>query len=286
MRKCGATLRGSRARFTISFSDLLRQVLPGVMALLCAGIVSAAEPPDAADILVLGEVHDNPLHHAEQARLVTAIAPQAVVWEMLTNDQSARLPGIDLTDAAKVEAALGWNASGWPDFAMYHPIFVAGADAVHLGAAVPRSSLRKVMEEGALATWGPLTQAFDAALALGTLDPSAQAEREREQAEAHCNALPAELLPGMVEAQRYRDARMALTALEALDRGLKPVVIITGNGHARTDVGVPAMIRAARPEVLVWSLGQLETEPGDEAPYDSVNVTPPIERDDPCKAFQ
>ncbi|WP_370222763.1 ChaN family lipoprotein, partial [Pararhodobacter marinus] len=39
-------------------------------------------PP--AQILVLGEVHDNPQHHRNQARAIRAQSPAAVVWEMLT----------------------------------------------------------------------------------------------------------------------------------------------------------------------------------------------------------
>jgi hypothetical protein len=96
----------------------------------------------------------------------------------------------------------------------------------------------------------------------------------------------ANLLPGMVEAQRLRDAAMAAAALEALADFGPPVVIITGSGHARTDVGIPAMIRAARPDVSLWSLGQLEADPGPGAPYDAIHVTDPTPRDDPCAAFQ
>lgn len=243
-------------------------------------------PPDI-QIAVLGEIHDNPAHHAEQARLVALVRPKAVVWEMLSPAQWAAAQAVDRTDMVAFGAVLGWEAAGWPDFSLYHQIFLAAGQATHVPAAVPRDLLRRAMADGALAALPPQSESlFDATRALPALTDEDQAAREVEQAVAHCNALPADLLPGMVEAQRLRDAAMAAAALEALAEFGPPVVIITGSGHARTDVGIPAMIRAARPDVSLWSLGQLEADPGPDAPYDAIHVTAPTPRDDPCAAFQ
>lgn len=249
---------------------------------IAAPVTAAVLPPDQADVVILGEIHDNPAHHAEQARLVGLVRPGAVVWEMLTPVQLSEAAGGDRADVL----ALSWKAAGWPDFAMYHPIFLASGNAVHLGGAVPRGDLRSVMDKGALAAWGVSTPWFDAARALGPLEAEDLSRRKAEQAEAHCNTLPADLLSGMVEAQRFRDATMASVALQALADGYRPVVIITGSGHARTDIGIPAMIRVSRPDVTVWSLGQVEADPGPDAPYDAVNVTAPAPREDPCAAFR
>ena len=93
----------------------------------------------AFDVHVLGEVHDNPAHHAEQARRVTEIVPAALVFEMLTEAQAARaLPELR-GDPTALEEALGWAESGWPDFTMYYPVFAAAPEARILGAAVPRA---------------------------------------------------------------------------------------------------------------------------------------------------
>ena len=40
----------------------------------------------AADVVILGEIHDNPQHHLVQAEAVEAITPTAVVWEMVTEN--------------------------------------------------------------------------------------------------------------------------------------------------------------------------------------------------------
>jgi len=244
-------------------------------------LLAEVQPPPGLDVYVLGEVHDNPAHHAEQARLVALIAPKVVVWEMLSPEQVAAMDGVDRADRTAMEAALGWAQSGWPDFTMYHPIFVAAAEAQHVGAALPRARVRRAIEESAAAVLGAEAKGWP----LGPLPPEEQEAREQEQQTAHCNALPVAMLGGMVEAQRMRDWSLASAAVAAVAAGQGPVVVITGSGHARRDWGAPALIAAAHPEVTVWSLGQGEGPAAAGAPYDAMLTAPAPERDDPCLAF-
>jgi uncharacterized iron-regulated protein len=234
-------------------------------------------------VLILGEVHDNPHHHEGQAEAVAGLRPTAIVFEMLTQEQAdAVVPAIRL-DADALAAALGWDGSGWPDFAMYHPIFAAAPDAAVYGAGVPREETRRAVAEGAAAVLGADAASFglDA-----TLPEAEMAERVAEQREAHCDALPEDQLPGMVEAQRLRDAALARTVLRALDETGGPVAVITGNGHARRDRGIPAYLEAARPGLEIVSLGQFEEPPEGDVPFDFWRVTEPAERGDPCEAFR
>lgn len=251
-----------------------------------AASADGVELPDGIDIFILGEIHDNAAHHAEQTRLVAEIAPGAVVWEMMTVKQLANAAGVDRADKDAFAEAVGWQAAGWPDFGMYHPILVASDNAAQIGGAVPRDVLLGAMTGGALAAFGDAPSYFDAALALAPLTDADRTAREAEQALAHCGALPSAMLPGMVEAQRLRDAYMASAAIGALEAGLGPVVVIAGSGHARLDTGIPAMIRAARPDIAVWALGQFEGDPGPDAPFDAVNITSVAPRADPCDAFR
>ncbi|RGP39093.1 ChaN family lipoprotein [Tabrizicola sp. DJC] len=265
---------------TMSLAGAFVMGAAGFGAAMAAQI--AAEGLDSlppADVVVLGEVHDNPAHHFNQARAVFALTPKAVVWEQLSADAAARVP-VDLGDMAAVARALGWDQSGWPDFEMYYPIFVAARDARHYGAEVPRDLARRSVSEGALAVMpdGPgLARA---------LPESEQAAREAEQRTAHCDALPADLLPGMVQAQRLRDAYLAQAVLQALDEVGPPVAVITGSGHARTDWGVPAVLADAAPGLSVLSVGQMEGEAPAEAPFDLWLVTEAVEREDPCAVFR
>ena len=236
-----------------------------------------------AEILVLGEIHDNADHHLNQARAVAALDPAALVFEMLTPDQAARATPDLRGDAAELEAALGWNASGWPDFALYWPVFAAAPEAKILGAAVPREAARRAFEAPLAEVFGPDAPRFGLDLPL---PPEDQAQREADQQAAHCDALPEAMLPGMVAAQRLRDGALAAAALAALEETGGPVAVITGSGHARKDIGVPALLRLAAPVVKVVALGQIERPADGPQPFDLWIVTDPTPREDPCAAFR
>lgn len=235
-----------------------------------------------ADIVVLGEVHDNKEHHANQARAVAAIAPRALVFEMLLPEQAAQMPD-DRSDAGRLAASLRWDTAGWPDFAMYHPIFTAAPLSRVYGADVARDVVRKAVDHGAVVAFGADAGRYGLDKSLRAAD---QAAREAEQAAAHCSALPVEMLPGMVQAQRLRDAVLARTAETALRETGGPVVVITGTAHARRDTGVAAALAQADLHLRVLSVGQLESDPGIDPPYDLWLITAPMQRPDPCLAFR
>ena len=239
-----------------------------------------ALPP--APIVILGETHDNPVHHALQARAIAAIRPSALVWEMLTADQAARMPEVR-DDAAVVGAALGWEGTGWPDFAMYFPLVQAAGAARHFGGGVPREQARGAFAQGAAAVFAGDAARFGLDVALR---PDDQAAREAEQFDAHCAAMPLAMMGGMVEAQRLRDAELARVALVALEQTGGPVVVIAGSGHARRDQGIPAALSLASPGIGVLSLAFLESDPGAGAPFDLWLVTDPAEREDPCASLR
>ncbi|MFY0680943.1 MAG: ChaN family lipoprotein [Thalassovita sp.] len=262
-----------------------RRLLMG--AGLCAlPLFAQAEPvPQAAlsaQIVVLGETHDNPGHHQIQAQWISALRPTAIVFEMLSVDQAKAVTSSIRGDAAALDAALGWSDTGWPDFAMYFPVFNAAPDATIYGAAVPRDRAQQAMADGIIASFGSQAARYGLSEEL----PEAQLNaRLALQAEAHCGALPETLLPAMVQFQRLRDATLAQTAVQALQATQGPVVVITGNGHARADWAVPYYIGRADAQISVFALGQGEgdIEPGGR--FDLVRFSPSVERDDPCDVF-
>ncbi len=232
--------------------------------LLAIATTAGAQDLPPAAIYVIGEIHDNPGHHAVQADLVARLDPEAVVFEMLSDEQAARIGPDTPRDAATLGPLLDWAESGWPDIALYAPI-MAASDAVILGAAGAA---------GDLSAYG-----LDVALSV-----EEQAARERLQAEAHCGALPEDMLPDFVARQRAIDAQFAARTVAALDAYGAPVVLIAGNGHARTDWGVPAAIARVRPEAKVVAVVQGE---GDATvPGDLVLQAAPQDRGDPCDAFR
>lgn len=256
----------------------------GVGAPAQAGLLpdAAAFDPGDAQIILLGEVHDNPGHHETQAAIIRAMRPAALVFEMLDPAQAARLNATGRGEAAVLADALDWAGSGWPDFAIYYPVFSVAPEVPAYGAAVPREDLMAAMRDGAATVFGAKAPDFG----LGPLPQAEQAAREAMQMSAHCDALPVEMLAGMVEAQRLRDARFSAMALEALRETGGPVVVITGNGHTRRDWGMPALLAAASPQTRVVSLAQFELAvPEGGGAQDYWLITGAAERADPCAVF-
>ncbi|WP_141618736.1 ChaN family lipoprotein [Myxococcus sp. AB036A] len=255
-----------------------------------------------ARFVVLGERHDQPDHHQLQAWLVHALTEggrkPALAFEMLDVGQQAAVDASRAQaprDAEALALAVNWAGSGWPDWALYRPVFAAGLEAglPIVAANLPRSQVRDLVMRGPEALPPELRQRLSLDTPLP--EPVEQAMRQ-EQDEAHCGHLPQEMLGPMVQAQRARDAHLA-DRLSNADTG-QGGVLITGNGHARTDRGVPAQLAARAPGKDVRSVGLLEVdpklpEPADYAayfgaqslPFDYVWFTPAMPMEDPCAAL-
>lgn len=245
---------------------------------------------DAPRVLILGEHHDNPLHHQLRAELLARFNPAgALVFEMIPpeHEQAANR----LREAGNIDgigAAIDWQGMGWGDWSPYAAL-VRAARAPIVGAGLPRAQTRAVMIQGPGAVVDPAYL-----VRFGTADADMLAAMSAEQADAHCGKLPAQHLPAMVQVQIARDMLMAQAALEAIEWGAGTVVIITGNGHARRDRGIAYWLRRADPLLPVLSVGYLEQDSngqissfwGDPPPFDQVVLTPAHPRGDPCAAFK
>ena len=74
--------------------------------------------------------------------------------------------------------------------------------------------------------------------------------------------------------------------VQALDAHGGPVVVITGNGHARLDWGAPVYVMAAAPSVSIAALGQGEDDSAPSGMFDVVETASSVDRGDPCEAFR
>lgn len=245
----------------------------------------AARRVTRARYVFLGEKHDNPDHHVIQATLLQAMTDAglrpAVVWEMIDEDQSPRLAQFlasNPKDGAQMGAAVGWERSGWPDWAIYRPIADAAIAAkLPMGAASPkRSVLRRPAP----------TPAF--AMPANLLDGL-----KEELLQSHCGQLPGSALGPMATAQQRRDLAMADSMVShATADG---AVLIAGNGHARRDRGAPWWLtRLGVDPSSILSIGLLEVDPGRRTPealaglaaqFDLVYLTPRVDSEDPCTKF-
>ena len=268
-----------------------------------------ALPPDG--LVLLGEVHDNPAHHRLRGWLIAgALRAQpdrrpAVVFEQIRADQQAALDQFKalheqccrLTTAVDLLRLLDWDKSGWPPAEMYRPLFeavVAGGLPIVPGD-LPRDRVRAVARGGLDALAGEERER----LRLDSALPGALADALRQELEeSHCGALPPQALGGMAVAQRYRDAHMADALLAAAQRH-GSAILIAGNGHVRTDRGVPWHLRQRAPgtpvtAVLLVEVEDGRTEPADYVPRDPdghpaadrIVFTPRAERGDPCESLR
>jgi uncharacterized iron-regulated protein len=258
-------------------------------------------------ILLIGETHDNPDHHRLRARVLSGPgremrgSPRAVIFEHIRTDQQSALDQFNAAAAASSQPpaaadllkALEWDKSGWPKAAIFEPLFAAALDAKLpiLPGDPPRGKARAVAMEGLSA----LDPAEAARLKLDTpLTAADQDQLLTELEDSHCGLMPKTAFGNMAVAQRYRDAHLA-AQLAAAYRQHGTAVLLAGNGHVRTDRGVPYYLRQILPGVPIVSVMLIEVEDGktDPAAYvprdtdgkpaaDYLVFTPRTERPDPC----
>lgn len=279
--------------------------------------IARKPPPEdflkPVNVLIVGEVHDDPLHHRLQAALLEAFAafkksPPAVVMEHLRPSQADALKryvaGIDRTKpdfwkaaAAGLGPALSWEKTGWPAWSMFEPIAEA---AFKLGSAISagdpaRALVRDVARKGL----GVLDQARRTELGLDVPLPSDLHEALLAELEAnHCNLMPRSAFGTMADAQRLRDATLAASVVAAA-KAHGSAVLFTGNGHVRTDRGAASYIENTAPQDVVATVTIVEAPPGNHDPRslmpkspdggfaaDLMIVTPRINRPDPCEKMR
>ncbi len=258
-----------------------------------------------ARYVLLGEIHDNPDHHALQAYLLGQAASNgrrpAVVLEMIPRDRQDRIEAhlvAKPADAAGFGAAVGWSELGWPDYAIYRPILetALGAGLSVVAGDAPRADRRALAREGleSLGAETVATLSLDAPLGVAE-----EARLLDTLFDGHCGLMPRAALAPLVAVQRLRDATLADVMIAA--DGADGAVLIAGAGHVRADFGVPRYLAWRDATATVVTVGFVEvradaTQPqdyaavgdGDAALYDYVWFTPGrgAERGDPCAELE
>ena len=247
--------------------------------------------------VLLGEKHDNPDHHALQLRVLQALINadnvDKLTMEMLDNTASENLDAFLETRFESEEALknlLNWDDQGW-NWAFYGGLI----QAAHR-ANVPVSAGNLDPETVMQVYSSPTSAEIE-----GVLDAEVMSRLLADIDESHCGLLPESQFPPMVRVQQTRDHTMARSLL--LDEGQNDglAVLITGNYHARKDLGVPNYLIAQHPE-LEWSdilsLAFLEAVPGemdprayldqfsDRSAYDFIWFTPAVSNADYCDSMR
>lgn len=226
-----------------------------------------AERAIGARFVLLGEIHDNPVQHQIQMRLLERVVRggkrPALVMEQYDRDQQKNIDDILASDAdfaVKVEGLGRLMGKGW-QWPSYEPL-VRFAVTEHLpvvAANLSRTEMRLVSRNG----FAALGEGEEARLALDKVwTPERDELLLQDIFEGHCRKVPEHVVVAIAKAQRARDAVMADTLLHYRERG---AIGIMGDGHARLDMAVPLYLAARAPDVRVLSLGLVQVD-------DSVNA--------------
>lgn len=242
-----------------------------------------AERLKAADVVLLGELHDNPLHHALRGRLIARFAGpgRTIVAEHLP--ETGRV-NFQSDTRADLEAA-GFDAPGWGwplHQDLYEQIRATGLPLV--GGNLPRDKAREIFMQGVTGLPERMSQTY----ANSRLDAAAEKNLDHDLIEGHCGKLPDRYLLRMRFAQRITDIAMTHAVLDH-----RPAVLVAGNGHVRKDYGVPQVLAAVAPELKVVSVGFMERGSDSRelinsvsGTYDFLWLTERAERKDPCEDFK
>jgi uncharacterized iron-regulated protein len=250
---------------------------------------------NAANVLLLGEIHDNPQHHELQQKLLNArIASGARPAVMMEQLNAENQPALDQALAgSKRDEVLSsvTKLIKFSDWQFYRPFLVLAVDnqLPVIAANISNQQLQPVIWNG--------FAAYDAGdlkrLAVEQVwSESREKYLVRNMGGAHCGKLKDELRAGLSRSQRLRDALMADSAMASIGRG---IVGIVGSSHARRDIGLPLYFAARAPLARIFSIGFVEVHPRKtdpttyetesatgEAPFDVIWFTPRVDRPDPC----
>ena len=267
--------------------------LPGLTAPAGGGdsvgadqLASVAELARAADVVGIGEAHDNPTHHTLQSllleRMIGAGERPAVAFEMLAEGQQVAVDQALAQATSPVDFAerLQWRARGWPDFAMYYPLFEAARRfRLPVLATDLNTGARRVIAHGGL---GALPALDRGQVASQLPEDSAREAAVRRQIEAvHCGMLPPGASGPMAEAWHARNVTMARRIAVAVAEGRK-VVFVAGRAHLAADA-VPGQLEAVRPGTRVLVIDLVERPDTTPLPNaDLVITTVAVSRADEC----
>jgi uncharacterized iron-regulated protein len=161
--------------------------------------------------VLLGEVHDNAEHHRLHRGLLAALIRDGrrpvIAMEQFDREHQAALQRVQqqLTATPESLKSAGRFGKGW-NWSFYEPIIRLALDhrLPVLAANLSRADAGRVSTEGASAVLG--AAAVTALQLEQPLQDAARLKLEQVIEEGHCGKVPRNLLPGMVAAQRARDA--------------------------------------------------------------------------------
>jgi uncharacterized iron-regulated protein len=243
------------------------------------------------DYLLLGERHDNLVHHEHQTWFIRQLSQNqvqaSVAFEMIDNYQGGRLARQTITSADQMIKVLNQFKTSWKYETRYKDLF---AEVIKAGYRIDAANMnRKRLMHMVMQGEDSIPPEYKQILQKTPLTDAQAASLQEEIKQSHCNMLDDKTSKKMVMGQRVRDAIIAQSLLKS-DLPLK--VLIAGAGHVRNDRGVPIYLQG---QGKIMTVGFTEVADGrndarlyterwdtDEIPFDIVWFTPQVKRGDLC----
>jgi uncharacterized iron-regulated protein len=256
-----------------------------------------------SEFLLLGETHDNPIHHRDQARMIDGLQSHKrsarLAFEMISRQQGKLIADERYDSVASLIAALKHVPSNWQYEPHYVPLFKSAIQAGFSvrAASLDRENILAIANKGVQAISAPIKTVLD----YNVLTHDQEAALRMEIVGSHCGMDHEGMVSAMMLTQRVKDAVMMESLLGdgVTDAKVEIKVLVAGSGHVRKDRGVPKYIMQTRPDAKIVSLAWLEVVAGaDEVsdyaqrwdgktlPFDYVWFTPRVDRPDPCEQFR
>ena len=238
-----------------------------------------------ADIILLGEIHDNFFQHRVRADLISKIQSKdfAIVSEHLVFGSEITYSGSLLEDLETV----GFNkkAWSWPTHEVLYKKFEELSLPV-FGGNLSEKDINNIYAGRGFSQSDTLIPIVKRSV----LDSQSKDKLLNDLVLGHCGVVEEGLLSFMYKVQRHRDASIAYIASK-----VAPAIVIAGNGHVRRDYGVPQILKKMNPNSDIISIAFLEIDKLSkmtdslikklfkDADTDYIWLTESVSRVDPCE---
>ncbi|MBF0114639.1 MAG: ChaN family lipoprotein [Magnetococcales bacterium] len=221
-----------------------------------------------ADIIYLGEEHDNPQHHHLQLAIVEKLLQTGkrpiIGFEFFSREQTSwllqysvgnpsRMPtNHPTTPEERLRQQLGWEKRS--DWSFYFPLVQLARQhrLMVFGADLPDGLRMRLTRDGLEA----LTPLERTAWIPSDFVHQDYAQLMREKfAQSHCGMVSEPFLERLYGTWLARNDAMAqaIVAMQATEQG--PVILIVGAAHLTHNMGIPERVKALRPHLRQLNLG-------------------------------
>lgn len=253
------------------------------------------------DYILLGETHDNIIHHKNEAWIIQRLAElntnAGVAFEMIDDKQGEQMRQAKISSSPQLISLLEKDKTGWDYRLNYRAVFDSAFTAGFpiFSANISRNRLMTILSNGK----EQLPTSMKQQLADNPLTEQQRADLAKEIRNSHCGMSTPSMTEAMILGQSLRDATMSNSLYANKQKGLNTMVLIAGSGHVRNDRGIPHYLRNSDKKAKILTIAWIEVYKGaDEVkdyakswgdaglPFDYVWFTPQADRPDPCEEMR